>query len=89
MNDFKETLRKRLAYHGLARQYDASIVCDVAQKVSAGRFEPVSFRGGVLKIRVPSASRAHLVRLRQKEIILEVNKRLGGDKVERIRIEID
>jgi len=69
-------------------QYEASLVCDAAKEVSADQFEPVSFKGGVLKVRVPNASRAHLVRLGQDQIILKVNQALGEEKVEKIRFEI-
>jgi hypothetical protein len=88
MSDFKKYLKSRLAHYGLGRQYEASLVCDVAKKVSGGRFEPVSFKDGALKISVPNASRAHLVRLEQEEIILKVNKVLGREEVKRIRLEI-
>lgn len=81
-------LKQRMAHYGLGMQYEASLVCDAAKKVSDGRFEPVSFKDGALKVRVPNASRAHLVRLGQDQIISKVNQVLGEEKVEKIRFEI-
>jgi len=88
MDDFKKFLRQRMSHYGLGRQYDASLVCEAARKVSAGRFEPVSFRAGVLKVAVPTASRAHLVRMGEEEIVGEINQILKSEQVKRIRFEI-
>lgn len=88
MEDFKKILRGRLASHGLGKQYDASVVCEQADKVSGGQFEAVSFRSGVLKVRVGSTSRAHLVRMNQVQIISKINKALGEQSVTRIKFEV-
>ncbi len=82
-------LRQRLAHYGLGKQYDASIVCSVANKVSDGRFDAISFREGILKVRVGSAARAHIVRMNQDSIISKINEELGEERVKRLRFEIE
>lgn len=81
-------LRGRMAHFGLAKQYDASFVCEEADRVSGGQFEAVSFRSGVLKVRVGSTSRAHLVRMNQMQIISKINEALGEQRVKRMKFEV-
>jgi predicted nucleic acid-binding Zn ribbon protein len=81
-------LKQRMSHYGLAKQYDASFVCKQADAVSGGQFKAVSFRQGVLKIRVKSASRAHLVRMNQHKIISQINKGLGEERVTRMKFEV-
>jgi len=87
-DDFKNYLKKRMAHHGLSKQYEASLVCKVADEVAGGQFRAISFRAGVLKARARSASRAHLVRMNQGVIISKINEVLGEEKVKRMRFEI-
>ncbi len=88
MDDFKKHLKQRLSHYGIAKQYDASVICKEAEKASDGRFEPISYRSGTLKVRVPNTSRAHLVRLQEEEIVCKINELLGEEKVKRLRFEI-
>lgn len=82
----KDDLRRRLKHFGLEKAYDASVVCVAAREVAKGEFEPISFRGGVLKIAVWSPARGHILRLKQREIIAKINGRLGQDQVVRLLI---
>lgn len=84
-----DILARRLKHYGLGRAAQAAHVCGVARKLSEGEFEPVSFRNGILKIRVDSNVRAHLLRLKQGKIISAVNDELGRKWVERIVFKIE
>lgn len=88
MDDVKRYLKRRMAHYGLGKQYDASLICEEADKVSGGQFTAISWRSGVLKVRVRSASRAHLVRMNQDQIILKINTALGEEKIKRMKFEI-
>ena len=51
-------------------------------------FEAASFKNGVLKLRVDSGARAHLVKLREKEVVAKINTGLGREVVKRIVFDI-
>jgi predicted nucleic acid-binding Zn ribbon protein len=92
--DIKNILSRRLKHYGLDKAVTAARVCNVAEKVigpasSAGDdCEIVSFKNGALKVRAKSVVAAHMLRLRQKGIILKINGDLGEDLVKKIRFEI-
>jgi hypothetical protein len=77
-----------LKHYGLDKAATAARVCNVAGKIADGEFEPISFKSGALKVRVKSVAAAHMLRLRQKGIILKINGELGEDLVKKIRFEI-
>jgi len=79
--NIKNILNRRLAHYGLEKTATAVRVCEVATKIAAGEFEPISFRRGNLKIKVKSAAKAHLIRLGQGEIVKKINRELGEDLV--------
>jgi len=81
-------LSRRINAMGLGKQYGAARVCAGADKVSDGQFEAVSFKNGVLKIRVDCGARAHLVKSREKEFITRVNDELKGQYVKKLVFEI-
>ncbi len=70
----EQDLRRKLRKLGLEKAYDASIVCDAAKKVAKGRFSPISFKRGVLKIFVSSPAKASLLKLQEESIIKEVEE---------------
>jgi len=88
-SEIKNLLSGRMAHYGFKKQYDASLICEEADKVSGGQFMAISCRAGVLKVKVRSASRAHLVRMNQDQIISKINEALGEEKVKRMRFEIE
>ncbi|MCX6809216.1 MAG: DUF721 domain-containing protein [Candidatus Berkelbacteria bacterium] len=87
--NIKNILNRRLAHYGLSRTIDAMRICEVAGKVAAGEFEPISFRRGNLKIKVKSPAKAHLLRLGQGAVLEKINKELGEELVKRIVFKIE
>lgn len=86
--NISDILVRRLRSRGLDKAATAAHVCATANQVGEGKFEAVSFRNGVLKIRVSSGARAHLIKLQEKGVVLKVNTRLKRDLVQRLRFEI-
>lgn len=83
-----DILSRNLKRQGLEKAALGAWVCGVTNKIAEGEFEAISFKNGVLKIRVSSGARAHLIKLREKEYILKINLELKKDLVERLRFEI-
>ena len=91
-------LSRRIKAMGLSKQFAAARVCAVANGVGRGHrpegsarreFEAVSYKNGTLKIRVESGARAHLVKLREGEILGKINCELKGEVVKRIVFNIE
>jgi len=82
-------LSRRINAMGLARQVSAARVCAAANELAAGEFEAVSFREGILKLHVDSAPRAHLIKLREKQILDELNLKLAPSQVRKLVFKID
>lgn len=82
-------LARRINAMGLSRQFNAARVCAVANEVSDNEFSAVSFKNSVLKVRVDSNPRAHLVKLREKEIIEKINKELKREVVKKLVFQIE
>lgn len=81
-----DVLARRLKEHGLLRNFLASRVCEAAKRVSKGEFDPISFKNGVLKIEASSSGKAHLLKLRETELVKQVNHELEKDEVRRLMI---
>jgi len=86
--NLKNILSRRLKHYGLDKAAAAARVCAVADEISGGEFKAVSFKNSVLKVAVESTARAHLVRLKQAEIIKLINLKLGPEVVIKLRFEI-
>jgi len=86
--NLKNILSRRLKHYGLDKAALAARVCAVAEGVSGGEFRAVSFKNSALKVAVESTARAHLVRLKQEEIIKLINLRLGSELIKKLRFEI-
>ena len=83
-----DILARRIAHLGLGRQVGAARICAVAREISGGEFEPVSFRGGTLKVRASSSAKAHLIKLKERETLRQINSRLGRELVKKIVFEV-
>ena len=88
MEGVGKVLERRLKSFGLEKQVRSARVCEVAKELSQGEYEPISFRNGILKIRVDSDMRAHLLKLRQVKILEKINHRLGANIVSKMRFVI-
>jgi len=86
--NIKNILRRRLAHYGLTRQAEAAQVCAASATVAAGEFEVVSFRAGTLKVRVSSPEQGHLLRLRERGLVEQVNLKLGQPLVKKLTVII-
>jgi len=84
-----DILARRLKHYGLGQAAQAAHICAIAKKLSKGDFEPVSFKNGILKIKVASPEKAHLLHLKRGKIISEINHKLGRKWVERIVFKIE
>lgn len=83
-----QILSRRLNAMGLSKQFNAARICAVADKAGGGEFGAISYKNSVLKIHVDSGARAHLVKLREKEILQDINKKLGKEAVKRLVFDI-
>ena len=83
-----EILSRHINAMGLSKQFAAARVCAVANEAGKGEFEVVSYKNGVLKVHVDSGARAHLIKLREVEILRNINKKLGKDVVKRLVFDI-
>ena len=79
----EQDLRRRLRHFGLEKAYDASIVCDAANKLAQGEFKAVSFSRGVLKISANSAAKAHKLKLGEKELKRKIEE-LSNARINRL-----
>jgi len=86
--NISDILARRLNHMGLGNAVVASRVCAEADKVSEDEFTSISFKNGTLKIHVSSGARAHMIKLREKEIISKINLKLKKDLVLRLSFEI-
>jgi len=75
-----------LAKKGLAGQAISAQICFYATKWGNGRFEPVSFSRGTLKVSVKSCSAASELQMQEDNLIEFVNEKMKRDIVKRIRI---
>jgi len=87
--NISEVLQRRLAHHGLLKSFVASKVCSAAQEASGGKFEPVSFKRGTLKVATKTSSSGHIVKIRQREFIDKINQKLGSEQVERLVVVVE
>lgn len=81
-------LSRRINALGLSRQFAAARVCAVADEVGKGEFKTVSYKNGILKVWVDSGARAHLIKLREKEILGEINTEFKGQVVKKLVFDI-
>jgi predicted nucleic acid-binding Zn ribbon protein len=86
--DIGDILARRLRSRGLDKAALGAWVCSVADKVAAGEFKSVSFKDGVLKIRVSSGARAALLKMKEQEYLSKINTELKRELVKKLRFEI-
>ncbi|MBI2263516.1 DUF721 domain-containing protein [Candidatus Berkelbacteria bacterium] len=78
-------MEKRLRSLGVLEPVLAERVCAAANQVAKGQFQASKFRGGVLSVKVPNSSFAQQVQLRERTWLLQINRKLGRDLVQKIK----
>ena len=87
MDKLGDFMNNALAAKGLSRTTGSAQICFWADEWGKGRFRPVSFSRGVLKLAVSSASAAQEISMDAEKLIKHLNSRIGHLRVESIRIE--
>lgn len=67
---------------------EAANVCQAARALGKGRFEVISFRGGLLTLAVSSGAQASNLQAESETLISEINEKLGKKMVERVRFRV-
>lgn len=88
MNNIDSFMRHNSKYKSLQKPLEAANVCDTARLLAHGRFEVVSFRQGLLTLGVTSPAASTNLQMETSKIIKELNEKLGGELVLKIRLKI-
>ena len=86
MDKLDKFLRPALAKKGLLGAATSAEICFLAQDWGKGRFEPISFSKGVLKVSVASSSSASELQMESDNLIEYLNKKIGREVVKSVRI---
>ena len=87
MDKLGDFLNDAVNRKGLSAAYTGSLVCFWADEWAKGRFTPISYSRGVLKVAVDSAAAAQELQMEEESIINHLNLKAGRKLVEKIRIE--
>jgi len=88
MDKLNKILMASLAKKGLGKIARSSLVCFYAEGWGKGRFKPVSFARGVLKVSVDSSPAASELQIEEAKLIDFVNVKIGKEIVRSIRIVV-
>lgn len=86
MERIDKNLLSTMAKKGLLEPALGALVCFWASEWSTGRFEPISFSKGILKVSVRSSAAASELHIIEEELIDALNERAGRKLVRRVRI---
>jgi len=86
MDKISKILKGSLGKKGLMGAATSAHICFLAEKWARGRFVPISYSKGVLKVSVKSSAHAQEVSMKEEEIILYINEKIERKCVKRIRI---
>ncbi len=92
----KDIIPSSLSRYGLDRQAQASFVCFIFKEAIKEKWgeevskniQPLSFKNGVLRIKVSDSIMASEIQLNQFEITNKINKKIGKDIVKRLQFRI-
>lgn len=84
---FSQALSKKTKGRGNNNVFIASSVCYIAFSLSQGKFKPLSYKNKMLTVAVLNPAAASSLMLSQNQIKKEINQKLGGDFVEKIKIK--
>ncbi|MCL5407185.1 MAG: DUF721 domain-containing protein [Patescibacteria group bacterium] len=75
-------------YNRYKKPLEAANICDTTRALAKGRFEVISYRAGLLTLSVSSPAQAANLNLESEKIINEINKKLGQNKIERLKFKL-
>lgn len=82
-----EILKRSIANKNDALALKSAAVLEIVKKNSQDRFQPISFREGVLTVRAKNAAEAANLRLESEEILAKLNRALKKDLIEKLVIK--
>jgi len=77
-----------LGKYAINKQFRAAYICSAAQQVLGSEAVVVSFRDGTLSLAVSSSAQAANIQIQTSQILGEVNKKIGADKVTKLRFKV-
>jgi predicted nucleic acid-binding Zn ribbon protein len=89
MERIDKIINKSLAKKGLYKATNGALVCFYAKEWGKGRFEPISFANGILKVSASSSPAAAELQIQENDLIEYLNKKLGKPQVKRLRIVLN
>ena len=87
MDKLGDFLNDAVNRKGLSAASTGSLVCFWADEWAKGRFTPISYSRGTLKVAVDSASAAQELQMECEKLINHLNMKAGKKIVSSIRIE--
>lgn len=87
MDKLGDFMGEVLAQKGLAGASQAAQICFWADEWGKGRFRPISFFRGTLKVSVDCASAAQELSMDVNKLIKHLNSKLGREAIKQVRIE--
>ena len=88
MERLDKILKQALAKRGLSGTARSAQICFYAGEWASGRFEPISFSHGVLKVAVQSSPAAAELEIIKEDLIDFVNQKLKSEAVRSLRIVV-
>ena len=88
MDNISKFLKHNSKFQRLAGPLRAAQICDTARGLADGRFDVLSFKDGLITLRVSSAPAAADLQLQSQKIINSINEKVGQKFVQRIRWKI-
>ena len=96
LSSLKNFLDKSINKAGIQKQIEAARVCFLWEEVireifneeAARKSKALKFKNGILTVAVLSSVLAQEFNFKREEIKGEINKKLGGERVKKIRFEI-
>ncbi len=76
-------------FQRLQKPFEAAEICETARLVSNGRYNIVSFKDGLLTASCSSTYEASNLQSEIAQIISSINKKIGEEKVKRVRFRIN
>jgi len=85
MDKINKILKRSMGKKGLMGTATSAHICFLAEKWARGRFEPISYSKGVLRVSVKSSAHAQEMSMKEEEIIKYINDKIERKCVKKIR----